>query len=66
LLYWPEGERKDCRVVIAVWRDLLGQLVIEAQTDLINHPYILIVDVWDLGRAQERVQRTRVVNCYNN
>ena len=66
LLYWPEGERRDCRVVIAVRRDLLDQLIIEARTDLINHPYILTVDVWDLGRAQERAQRTRIVNCYDN
>ena len=45
LLYWPEGGRRDCRVVIAVRRDLLDQLIIEARTDLISHPYILTVDI---------------------
>ena len=66
LFYWPEWARKDCRVMIAVRRDLLDQLVIEAQMDLINHPYILTIDVWELGRTQERVRRTRVINCYDN
>ena len=66
LLYWPEGGRRDCRVVIAVRRDLLDQLIIEARTDLISHPYILAVDIWDLDRAREKARRTRVINCYDN
>ena len=66
LLYWLEEERRSCRVAIAVHKDLLDQLIIEARTDLISHPYILVVDIWDLGRAQERVRKTRVVNCYDN
>ena len=66
LLYWPEGGRRDCRVVIAVRRDLLDQLIIEARTDLISHPYILTVDIWDLDRAREKARRTRVINCYDN
>jgi hypothetical protein len=41
--------------MIAVQRDLLDQLIIEAWMDLINHPYILTIDVWELGRAQETV-----------
>jgi endonuclease/exonuclease/phosphatase family metal-dependent hydrolase len=52
--------------MIAIQRDLLDQLTIEAQMDLINHPYILTIDVWELGRTQERVRRTRVINCYDN
>jgi hypothetical protein len=66
LLYWPEGQRRDCRVAIGAQRDLLDQLVIEARTDLISHPYMLTVDIWDLGQAQEKARRTRIVNCYDN
>jgi Endonuclease-reverse transcriptase len=65
LLYWPEGERRSCRVVIAVRKDLLNQLIIEARMDLANHPYILVVDIWEL-RAQEKARRTRIINCYDN
>ena len=40
-IYWPEGEkRSEKRVAIAIKKDLLSQMVIEARTDLINHPYI--------------------------
>jgi hypothetical protein len=66
LLYWPEGQRRDCRVAIGAQRDLLDQLVIEARIDLISHPYMLTVDIWDLGQAQEKARRTRIVNCYDN
>jgi hypothetical protein len=27
---------------------------------------MLTVDIWDLGRAQEKARRTRIVNCYDN
>jgi len=37
-LYWPGGERRKNRVVIAVRRDLLEQLIFEARTDLMDHP----------------------------
>jgi ribonuclease HI len=67
LLYWPEkGDRKDARVNIAVRRDLLDKIVVETRGDLLDHPYIMAVDIWDLSRAQARVRRTRVVNCYDN
>lgn len=45
LLYWPgHGERDDYRVALAVRRDLLGQWVVEARTDLMRHPYRLVDD----------------------
>jgi hypothetical protein len=46
LLYWlGKGDWKDARVTIAVRRDLLDKLVIEARTDLLDHPYLMAVDV---------------------
>jgi ribonuclease HI len=67
LLYWPnKGEQDDYRVAIAVRRDLLDQMVIEARTDLVSHPYVMTMDIWELGTARERVRRTRIINCYDN
>lgn len=67
LLYWPErGDRKSARVVIAVRRELLNKKVIDARIDLLNHPYLMIVDVWDLDRDRNQTRRTRVINCYDN
>ena len=60
MLYWPEGPRKDTRVVTAVRRDIVDKIVIEARTDLANHPYFMVIDVI------EEKRRTRVVNCYDN
>lgn len=69
VLYWPEqGVRKDHRVMTAVRRDIANTYAIEARTDLINHPYFLVLDIWELapGQARKRVRRTRIVNCYDN
>src|ERR1700692_4066551 len=67
LLYWPsKGGREDYRVAIAIRRDLLDQLVIEARTAPKNPPYFMVMDVWDLNSAKERVRKTRIVNCYDN
>src|ERR1700761_3257388 len=60
LFYWPEGPREHARVVTAVRRNIVDRVVIEARTDLANHPYFIVVDVLEQGR------RTRVVNCYDS
>jgi len=46
ILYWPEkGDQKDKRVATAIKRDLIAKIIIEARTDLINHPYALALDI---------------------
>ena len=46
VLYWPEeGDLKNKRVVTAVRRDLIAKTIIEARTDLINHPYAQALDI---------------------
>jgi hypothetical protein len=66
--YWPqEGARRDARVVVAVRRDLLSSQAVEVRTDLINHPYMLAVNIWELERSSKRrLRRTRIINCYDN
>ncbi len=41
--YWPQGERKNIRVMTAVKKDLAGKIVLDHRTDLINHPSLLHV-----------------------
>ena len=60
LFYWPEGPREHARVMTAVRRDIVVKVVIEARTDLVNHPYFIAVDIVERGR------RTRVLNCYDS
>jgi ribonuclease HI len=60
VFYWPEGPREHARVLTAVRKDLVNKLVINARTDLVNHPYFVVIDVLEGDRC------TRLVNCYDN
>jgi hypothetical protein len=43
---WPEkGENKEKRVLIAIRKDLLTKVITEARLDLVNHPYVLVLDI---------------------
>jgi hypothetical protein len=67
-VYWPEaGEQSAKRVAIAIRRDLLAKMVIEVRSDLINHPYIQAIDIWDLhAETKSKIRRTRLINVYDN
>ena len=34
---------------IAIKRDIIAHYIIEARTDLINHPYALVLDIWKMS-----------------
>jgi hypothetical protein len=65
---WPEkGENKEKRVLIAIRKDLLTKVITETRSDLVNHPYVLVLDIWDLQpNTQKKARRTRLINCYDN
>ena len=68
-LYWPSGtdKRKDMRVLTAVRKDISSKIVIENRTDLVSHPYCMVVDIRELDPRSERcLRRTRIVNLYDN
>ena len=49
-LYWPEiGKQNEKRVSITIRRDIMAHYIIEARTDLINHPYALVLDIWEMS-----------------
>ena len=46
---WPEkGKNHEKRVLTIVKKDLLTKIIIESRSDLVNHPYFLALDVWEL------------------
>ena len=68
-LYWPSGtdNRKDMRVLMAARKDILSRVVVENRTDLISHPYCMVLDIRELDpQSGKRLRRTRVVNLYDN
>jgi hypothetical protein len=65
---WPETEPRDKkRVLIIIRKDLQNNLIIELRTDLINYPYTLTLDIWDIYHIiRKKIRRTRLINVYNN
>ncbi len=49
-LYWPFGmdSRKDMRVLTAVRKDIISRVIVEDRTDLISHPYCMVLDIKQL------------------
>ena len=45
----PEkGKNHKRRVLTMIKKDLLIKIIIELRSDLVNHPYFLTLDVWEL------------------
>lgn len=65
--YWPQGERKDVRVMTAVRKNLVDKIVIDHRTDLINHPYFMLLEIRELDpRSKIPGRKTQIVNIYDN
>ncbi len=62
-LYWPQAERKEIRVMTAVREELTDKIVVEHKTDLINHPYVMLLEICELDPGSKKPGRkTRVVS----
>lgn len=61
---WPEGEKKDIRVALAIRNDALDRYVFEERTDLVDSPYVQCLDVWET-EGRRKMRRTRLINVYN-
>ena len=65
--YWPQGERKNIRVMTAVRKNLVDKIVVDHRTDLVNHPYFMLLELQELDlRSKRPGRKTRVVNAYDN
>ena len=55
------------RVLVAIRKDLLTKVITESYSDLVNHPYFLAIDVWELhSKLKQKMWKTRLINCYDN
>ncbi|KAL1581734.1 hypothetical protein WHR41_09562, partial [Cladosporium halotolerans] len=61
---WPECEKGETRVALAIRNDVLDRYVFEERTDLVSSPYVQCLDVWETQRRR-KVRRTRLINIYN-
>ena len=54
-------------VLTAVRKDILNKVIIENRTDLVSHPYCIVLDIKELDPISGKYsRRTRVVNLYDN
>ncbi len=68
-LYWPSGteNRRDMRVLTAVRKEIVNEVIIDDRTDLASHPYCMVLDLKEPYRESgKRPRRTRIVNLYDN
>jgi glutamine synthetase type III len=62
-----KGKKREKRVLIAKKRDILNRVVIEVRFDLVNHPYFLIINIWELYlQTKAKIGRIRLIISYNN
>ena len=47
-------------------RDLITQTIIEFKVDLINHPYFLTINIWDIhSKIKAKIRKIRLINTYD-
>lgn len=60
------GETRQQRVAVGVRKDIQGRIVVESRSDIIEHPYIQVLDVWELDIQKKKKRKSRIVNVYDN
>ena len=43
--FWPQGERKNIRVMTVVRKNLADKIIVDHRTDIINHLYFLLIEI---------------------
>lgn len=65
--YWLRGVRADARVLTAIKKELGNQIIVENRTDLMDHLYLMALDIRDIDEQSNRpTKRTRAINIYDN
>lgn len=60
-------KRKEQRVAIGIAVSIRGRLIVETRMNIIDYPYIMILNLWELEKLGEmKKRRTRVNNTYDN
>lgn len=66
-LYWPQAEKREIRVITAVQKEFTNKIVVEHRTDLINHPYVMLLKIRELDpRFKKPAKKMQVINVYDN
>lgn len=60
------GEYQQQRVAVGVKKDLEERIIVENRSDLADHPYLQVLDVWELDSNKKKKRKTYIINVYDN
>lgn len=55
--YWPQDDRKNIKVMMAIRKNLMDKIVINHRTDLGNHLYFILLEIRELNLQFERPEK---------
>ena len=65
-LHWPGEKRRAARVLIIIRKNLINRIVIKKRSDLIDHPYLIVLNIGDFNqKTRIPIRRIKVINIYN-
>ncbi len=65
--YWSRGLKNKTQVLTTVKKELRDKIIVDNRTDLIDHPYLLTLDILDVDNwTNKPVRPTQVINGYDN
>ena len=60
------GETRQQRVAFGIKKDIRANVIVETRSDLVDHPYIQIIDIWELDLCGNKSRKTRIINLYDD
>lgn len=61
------GDQKERQVAVGIAIITKNRIIVEARMEIFNHPYIQVLNVWELDeRGRKKTRRRRVGNVYDN
>ena len=65
LYWWSEtNKQRDMEVLIVVKKDILNRIIIDNQTDLINHTYCFYLDIQEFDPKSRKIGEKPELSIY--
>lgn len=60
------GVIQQQRVAFRVKKGIRARVIVETRSDLVHHPYIQLIDNWELDISGNKKRKIRIINLYDN
>lgn len=51
---WPEKERSEIKVIMAIQKDFTNKIIVEYRTDLVNYLYFIFLKIQELDEQLQK------------